>query len=74
LEEESVANVKIYNLSVEVFAVEGMVGAPLFRFKEIEGLWCIGNIEKLVLFRSKEYIVRSITFLCFVNNFPPIYL
>jgi hypothetical protein len=28
LEEESVVNVKIYNLSVEVAAVEGMVGAP----------------------------------------------
>jgi hypothetical protein len=28
LEEESPVNVKIYNLSVEVVAVEGMVGAP----------------------------------------------
>jgi hypothetical protein len=30
LEEESVVNVKIYNLSVEVVAVEGMVGAPSY--------------------------------------------
>jgi hypothetical protein len=43
----------------------------LFRYKDIEGLLCRKH-RKIVLFRSKEYLSRSITFLRFFRTqFPP---
>jgi hypothetical protein len=46
----------------------------LFRYKEIRGIqYCVRNIEEILLFFSKEYLDKNLTFsLCFVRNISPI--
>jgi hypothetical protein len=45
----------------------------IFRYKEIRDILHEGNIEEMVLYLSKEYLDKNVTFLrCFVRNISPI--